>query len=145
MALMDWYYKTAFRLVEIWADQKTPDAQFHLGYLYHIGRGVVQDHVEAAKWYGKAADQGYPSAQFNLGVMYGLGQGVPQDDILAYMWSALSASRFLISESEKRDEAVKTRESIAARMSADQITEAQRLAKEWKPQHEKQQDPQAPG
>lgn len=137
MYLIDWYNKTAFRLVKVWAEQKAPDAQFNLGYLYHIGRGVAQDHAEAAKWYRKAADQGFPSAQFNLGVMYGSGQGVPQDDVLAHMWSTLAALRFLLSESEKRDEAVKARELIASRMSAYQIAEAQRLAREWKPKKER--------
>jgi TPR repeat protein len=35
-----------------------------------MARGVVQDDVEAVKWFRKAAEQGYPAAQDNLGWMY---------------------------------------------------------------------------
>jgi hypothetical protein len=34
---------------------------------YANGKGVMQDHVEAVKWYRLAADQGQAIAQFNLG------------------------------------------------------------------------------
>lgn len=63
MTFNDWYSKTTYRLVKLWAGQGTPDAQFHLGYLYHMGRGVAQDNAEAARWYRKAADQGFADAQ----------------------------------------------------------------------------------
>jgi TPR repeat protein len=31
--------------------------------MYATGQGVPQDHVEAVKWYRKAAEQGYAKAQ----------------------------------------------------------------------------------
>jgi len=37
---------------------------------YANGYGVIEDDVEAVKWYRKAADQGDATAQYNLGVMY---------------------------------------------------------------------------
>lgn len=133
MALSDWYDKITYRLVKWWVGQGSPEAQFHLGYLYHTGRGVAQDHAEAAKWYRKAADQGLAGAQSNLGVMYGLGQGVPRDDVLSLMWWTLAASRFLLSETQKRDEAVKARDLVASRMTPEQVAQARKLALEWKP------------
>ncbi len=33
-------------------------AQFLLGVIYEIGRGVTKDESEAVKWYRKAAEQG---------------------------------------------------------------------------------------
>ena len=54
-------------------------AQNELALCYNEGKGVVQDHKEAVKWYRLAAEQGYARAQFNLGLMYDKGEGVIQD------------------------------------------------------------------
>ncbi len=43
------------------------DAQFSLGVMYDVGRGVPQDDVEAVVWYRQAAEQGHASAQHSLG------------------------------------------------------------------------------
>ncbi len=82
-------------------------------------------------WYRKAAEQGYAKAQYNLGIMYGNGRGVPQDSAEAHMWFNLAASRF--PPGENRDLAVRNRDKIAKRMTPAQISEAQKLAREWKP------------
>ncbi len=63
--------------------------------------------------------------------MYGIGQGVPQDYVQAHMWLNLAASR--LPPGENRDLAVKNRDTIAKRMIPAQITEAEKLAREWKP------------
>src|SRR4029077_12512676 len=98
------------------------------------GQGVPQDYAEAAKWYRKAADQGFAEAQSNLGAMYAKGQGVPQDYVEAYKWFDLAAARFAASDAALRDGVVSDRERIAAGMTRAQIAEAQRLAREWKPE-----------
>ena len=95
-------------------------------HIYANGQGVPQDHSEAAKWYRLAADHGDASAQFNLGVMYANGQGVPQDHVLAHMWFNLSAA-------QGDEDAVENRDRAAGLMTPDQLAEAQRLAREWKP------------
>jgi TPR repeat protein len=91
---------------------------------------------EAAKWYRKAAEQGLPEAQYFLGVMYHNGQGVPQDYVLAHMWLNLAALRFPASEKKNQEMANKDRDITASEMTPDQIAEAQRLAREWKPKVE---------
>ena len=68
-------------------------AQFNLGFAYAHGRGVRQDHSEAAKWYRKAAEQGYAMAQSNFGVAYAHGQGVPQDHSEAAKWYRKAAEQ----------------------------------------------------
>ena len=73
------------------AGRHTPAAQYHLGCMYETGRGVEQDHVEAAKWYRKAAEAGYAPAQSNLGNMYRDGEGVEQDHVEAVTWYRKSA------------------------------------------------------
>ncbi len=113
------------------AEQGHANAQYNLGLMYRKGQGVPQDDAEAVGWWRKAAEQGYATARSNLGFMYAKGQGVPQDDAQAHMWYNLAASRF--SPGEKRNKAVKNRDIIAERMTPAQISEAQKLAREWRP------------
>ena len=58
---------------------------------------------------------------------------MPQDFVQAHKWWNLAASRFDASEKEYRDQAVRNRDLVAARMTPAQIAEAQKLAREWKP------------
>jgi len=107
-------------------------AQYDLGVVYAKGRGVAQDYVEAAKWYRLAADQGDSDAQYRLGLMYMMGQGVPPDDVRAYMWLNLSMTDGATTEwFEKTVGGL--RDTVAQRMSSEQIAEAEKLAREWKP------------
>jgi len=78
----------------------------------------------------KRAEQGYADAQNNLGTMYDKGQGVPQDYIQAHMWYNLAASS---SRGDDRERNVKNRDLVAEEMTSEQIAEAHRLAREWKP------------
>ena len=78
------------------------------------------------------AEAGDVVAQYNLGVMYANGRGVPQDDAEAHMWTNLAASRMT---GELRDSSVKNLDIIAAKMTAEQIGEAQRRAREWNEAH----------
>jgi len=101
--------------------------------MYESGRGVEQKYDEAVAWFRKAAEKGHPMAQANLGVMYELGHGVPQDLVKAHMWFALSAAGFPASEAKNRGIATRNRDEIAARMTADQLAQAQKLARAWRP------------
>jgi TPR repeat protein len=65
--------------------------------------------------------------------MYANGWGMPQDYVEAHKWLNLAATGFPASEPEKREMAVRNRDQLAARMTAAQIAEAQRLARAWKP------------
>ena len=112
------------------AEQCDALAQCNLGYMYDTGRGVPQDYKEALRWYRLAAEQGFASAQFNLGLMYDTGQGVPQDCVQAHMW-------FNLAGAAGDPDGVKNRDIVTAKMTPAQIAEAQRLAREWKPQKAK--------
>ena len=120
-----WYRKAA--------EQGMAEAQVNLGvmYMYYNGHGVPQDLAEAVKWNRMAAEQGDAGAQYNLGVMYDNGQGVPQDYAQAHMWFNFAASRF--PPGDTRGIAVKSRDNVAMRMTPAQISEAEKLAREWKP------------
>ncbi len=71
--------------------QETPEqgdagAQYNLGWIYALGRGVPENDAEAVKWFRLAAEQGHASAQFNLGVKYTNGEGVLRSGAAAADW-----------------------------------------------------------
>jgi TPR repeat protein len=101
-------------------------AQYSLGVLCEKGMGIPQDHKEAAKWKLKAAEQGEPRAQNHYGVKYARGEGVPRDYPLAYMWLLLAAS-------QGNRPALKNIDSLAEKMSPEDIAKAKQMAREWKP------------
>ncbi|MBM4315191.1 MAG: sel1 repeat family protein [Deltaproteobacteria bacterium] len=119
----------AFREAKPLAEQGSADAQFNLGSLYYQGRGAPQDYDQAIRWMRKAAEQGHVFAQVTLGTIYSEGvQGVIQKDYpQALMWFVFAAAQGDI-------EALELRDTMASRMTPTQIAEAQRLAREFKPQ-----------
>jgi TPR repeat protein len=101
---------------------------------YQEGEGVLQDYVQAVAWWRKAAKQGHDAAQVELGLMYEKGEGVPQDYMQAYMWFNLAASRAaLAGDAINSIQWAVQRDEVAAKMTPEQIAEAQRMAREWKP------------
>jgi len=116
-------YKEAVRWYQLAAKQGFAEAQHNLGVMYSDGRGVAQDYKEAVRWYRLAAKQGDKTAQYNLGRMYFLGQGVLQDFARSYMWSNIAAVG-----GDK--DSVKNRDIAASKMTAQQIEQAQRMARE---------------
>jgi TPR repeat protein len=118
-------YAAAIQLCRPLADEGDARAQLSLGGMYYNGHGVPQDYPEAAKWTRRAAEQGYAPAQADLGVLYWNGQGVPQNVVLAYMWISLAA--------EQQPDAVEERDLIGSQMTPDEVAEARRLGREWKP------------
>ena len=113
------------------ADKGDASARFTLGVMYGEGRGVPQDFAEAAHWYQLAAEQGDAQAQYNLGLAYARGEGVEQNLVKAHMWFNLSASR--LNEAPRRLAATKSRDQVAGEMTSEQLAEAQKLARDWKP------------
>jgi TPR repeat protein len=115
---VSWYRKAA--------EQGLADAQWNLGLCYAFGGGLPRDDVLAVSWFRKAAEQGLAIAQWNLGICYFDGKGVPKDDVAALMWYDLSAAQSF-------NTAVKDRDELSAKMTPEQIAEAQRMSREWKP------------
>jgi uncharacterized protein len=125
--------REAFYWFRLAADQGDARAQFNLGGIYFEAQGVPQDFAEAAKWWRLAADHGYPQAQYNLGLWFAEGKDGSPDNIQAHMWLNLAAAGFLASDNHGRDAAIRNRDVVASKMTTEQITQAQRLARDWKP------------
>ncbi len=72
-----------------------------------------------------AAQRGDVGAYFDLGVAFSTGShGVPIDLIEAHKWLNIAASR-------GHEEAARSRADVAEEMTAREIAEAQRRAREW--------------
>jgi Sel1 repeat len=126
-------YVTALRLARPLAAEGDARAQSVLGLLYLRGQGVPQDKAEAVKWFRHAADQGDALAQHNLGLSYAKGEAVEPDNVSAHMWFNLVAAHFPVSDTINRSAARKDRDLVAENMTPDQIAEAEKFAREWKP------------
>lgn len=90
------------------------------------GQGVPLEDDQSLKRLRRAADQGHPEAQNNLAALYVFGDGVLQDYVLAHMWFNLAATSGAENASNNRD-------GLAKLMTREQIAEAQRLARSWRP------------
>jgi len=117
-------YTEALKWFRLAAEQGHARSQFRVGDMYMSGDGVAKNDAEAVKWFRKAAEQGLANAQGMLGIIYAKGQAVPQDYVLAYMWLHLAT--------EGNQGAAQFRDGVGQRMTAAQVAEAQKRAREWK-------------
>jgi uncharacterized protein len=117
----------AVRWARVGAQKNDMRSQWVLGHAYLLGEGGLRRNIgEFVNWTRRAAVQGERSAQAALGRAYLDGLGVPQDYVQAHVWSNLAAARGLGAAAKQRDE-------VAGRMTAEQIAEAQKLARAWRP------------
>ncbi|MGD0532225.1 MAG: hypothetical protein ABSA62_08105 [Methyloceanibacter sp.] len=79
---------------------------------------ISADRVELA------SQTGAPDALFELGMLYATGLNVAEDLVVAHKWFNLAAMR-------GNGSALAYRMELAREMSAAQIAQAQKLAREW--------------
>ncbi|MDF2366019.1 hypothetical protein [Sneathiella sp.] len=72
----------------------------------------------------KSADAGIPDEQFRAGLIFSTGNGVPQDLVTAHKWFNLAAMNGI-------EEAREIRAEISMDMSSQEISKAQKMAREW--------------
>ncbi len=81
--LADGDHARAAALLEPLAAGGSPTAQFQLGTLHSLGRGMPVDHARAAAWFAKASASGHHEATVTLANMYLSGLGVERDEARA--------------------------------------------------------------
>lgn len=86
-----------------------------------VEHSYVADRIEEA-------ESGTREALYDLGLLYSIGQGVDQDFIEAHKWFNLAAIRGMESATIDRAE-------VAGDMSMNDISTAQRMAREWLATH----------
>lgn len=121
---LTWYRKSA--------ESGNTDAQYYLGVKHGLGLGIPLNYAEAIKWFSRSANQGYGPSQHMLGIMCAQGKGVTRDNVLAYKWLSLAATSFEEAGEEDVADVIDERNSVAALMTAEQISLAQKLIYEWK-------------
>ena len=127
------------------AAQGKAEAQGVLGMCYYQGLGVSRDYSQAAVWFQKAAEQGNARGQAMLAQCYRDGAGLPKNDIEAYKWFSLAAAHEWRNSYADNDFAdyirqlvIRELDACQARMSREEIIEAQRLAAAFVPKKEMQ-------
>jgi TPR repeat protein len=140
----------AFKWYRIAADQSSSYAENVLGVAYEHGFYVAQDDAEAFRWYRRAANKIYDrpgntwihSPQYNIGAMYASGRGTAQDHVRALMWFILAiafgdtkppAPLGIELVDTSKYTALEQRDRLRALMTSAQISQAEKLANEWRP------------
>lgn len=154
-------YKKAVKYLKQAAEGGDKDAQFNYAVMFEKGWGVKKDLTKSLKWYKKAALQGHIAAQNTVAIMYQDGKGTKKSEKDALKWFGMSAKKgnalglFYLGEhfSKQQDDskpdlekayvlfnlasagghpsALKRRNAIALKLSAEQINKAQARARKW--------------
>ncbi|MDA9923419.1 hypothetical protein N9E25_08770 [Verrucomicrobiales bacterium] len=127
--------------------------------LHFWGSMYFSEPIAFKRSWRKAAEQGYARAQGVLGQCYKEGPGVKQDDVLAYMWFDIAMPRYAGAHKAsmwrdlampryagahkasmwrdlampRYEGALSNKASLDRTMTPEQIAEAQKLSREWKP------------
>jgi len=120
----------AFRWFFAAAEAGDVEAQDEVGLMYEVGRGVLQDDDRALAWRLKAASRGLAAAQTHLGELYERGAGRLPDMVEAYAWYDVAASHNPSASEDEREAAAQDRDALAWKMTASQIEQARRRARE---------------
>ena len=110
------------------AQQRHPVAQYNLGFMYGDGLDLPGGPEDALQASGRVVQSGPAKAGDQLAGSDT--RSVPQDYVRAYMWLTL-ASRH--GTGAVRNGAIQGRARAEQKMSAAELAEARRRAREWKP------------
>lgn len=122
------------------AAQGNGGAEYRLGEMYERGIGVAKDVAIALQHYQVAADRIQPAAFLKLATMSEEGVGMARDLTEAYKWYSL----FIPFSGDKDPEYRAHRDALAAKMTSEQIADAERRADDWAQAHKKRRPHGAP-
>jgi uncharacterized protein len=124
--------KNLDKAVGLWsqaAAKGSSAAQFQLAHCYGSGEGVPKDIRKAVSLFRQAAEAGHAEAQLQMGCLYQddtTDGGAPKNPVEACKWFSLAAAQGAAG-------AAKGQSDIEKIMTPEQIAEAQKLSREWKP------------
>jgi TPR repeat protein len=119
-------YEEARKVFTSAAEKGSSTAALNVGKMHRYGQGGSRDYAQAIKWFRRGADAQEQFCMLSLADMYEKGQGIPQDYVEAHKWYNIVAATGWDMFAEDRDK-------LAKLMTPEQIAEAQKLAREWKP------------
>lgn len=106
-------------------------SQNNVAWAYYNGEGVEKNIFEAIYWATKATERGDFFSYGTLGAIRLKTDVFVKDDIETYKWLKLGTD--LMPNGSGRDDDLQLLEILKKRMTADQITQGDRRAKNWKP------------
>ncbi len=132
-------YQEAARWFLLAAEQSVAAALRNIGMVRagRLGRKfpiVAGESSPTMETYREGVAYVLAAAKGSLGELYARGLGVPRDYVQAHKWFSLAEAS--LPPGDTRDLSAEYLDFLAARMTPDQIAEAQRLAREWKPKKE---------
>ena len=116
-----------------------PRSMMDIGTMYEYGLGVAADLVQAAQWYEHSANYGYGPGEYNFATLLETGDAGRKDEVEAFKFYILAADQGLGGVPYDRttnrvvrggDGAIET---LAKRLTKDQIADATARAKAFKP------------
>ena len=113
------------------AGEGHPEALYNLALMHANGWGVAMNDVPAAGFYRLAAGFGYVPAQTAMGFCYKHGAGVERDLVKAYMWFDIAAHHGDMSAASERD-------SLADRLTPEEVATGLQAANNYRNSHEGQ-------
>ncbi len=117
-------YSESLRWYKEAARYGRPDAIYRIGLIYEGGFGVRENGREAARRFLEAAKLGYSQAHFKLATLYRDGGILDRNPQRAYGW-------FSLAEHGGIDQAVPEIAALKAEMTADELEEAERIARDY--------------
>ncbi len=127
-------YVVAAKWLDMAANKGDADAQAALGVMYQKGQGVQQDTNIAASLYKRAAAQGDKMSQYNLASIYANGRGSMRNDKEAFFWVTLAS----VENTEPQVTAL--HDTLAARLTAGEISDQQQRAALWVPEKKAEEE-----
>lgn len=124
--------KTGFANCLAAAKRGLPQAQFMVGKMYHNGLGTEKSTEEGFYWWRRSAEGGHGEGQYYLGLAHFIGKGATQDFVQAHTWLNLAASDIYITK-QLKEQAARARNDIMRFMTREQVSEAQKRARDWQP------------
>ena len=123
-------YEAAKKWLTLATEQGYSPAQVQLGKKYGTGKSFLEKNYEKAhKWIELAANQGDLDATDFLSVYYEYGYGVPKDPVKSLMWFEITLALMEKDWNPKGTEKVRSKKR--SKLTPEQITAAQDMAKDW--------------
>lgn len=126
------------------ADNGDPLSQYMMGVRSREGWGVPKNPQEASVWFGTAAEQGYALAQYSLALLIGFNPpgsaevaGTREQRVEAAKWLMLAARE----KGEGLPDIGSKLAELKKKMPADEVRDAEELAKKWRPPVRKTRSP----
>lgn len=133
-------------LFQLAADAGNNVAELALAAIYQQGDGVPKDMDRYLYWDRRAAEHGLSMAQMDMGIVSWAGEVGSKDRVQAYIWFSLCSASddMFLGKVTIGVACAMSRNALAEEMTNGQIDEAEQRTKDWKANHNVQENDASP-